>query len=499
MAVVNEPNNDQNGKVDVLTIEVADDGLLNGHGGDHGHIAANGIVSDDNIADKIVLNGDVAFQNLGDDAKLFRQAAKSFLTVHREEIAHRDTQIQELRAELLRIQKTCVLQENSGERADVQDIDIEDAVKEPPGSNVAESKILPEIAMNGEDASLKSVKRSPESVFGLNDLIQDDTDKVVHEIEGIWDRCITAVQRVLNDDLPEDYLSKWNSTHWTILKEKLPRIGAISQISSNTGPAKRMRAMVAMAVVAQSLEEYILTPNYLLEEDDELRYILRSLVDIPRKNTLRSLLLSVSEEANRKEEVKRSRVSASLEDITQTLELLLPGEVLAKLTSDLDQELTNVISQWEPVQRYQSHYEVNAAVSHTPWDWKSVSFTDDGFSLLDVNSAEFAEDEAVLVVFPRVCTLDRSRKPSYTAVFPGIVLQKSQTALKDCDLQQAPADVTTEAIVEADATEAGDSTIAAENNSTEQGETSQVTVTQEGEPEGNKSELAMVEQNVSES
>lgn len=244
--------------------------------------------------------------------------------------------------------------------------------------------------------------------------------------------------------------------------------------------------MVAMAVVAQALEEYILTPNYLIEEDDELRYILRSLLDTPRKNTLRSLLLSVSEEANRNEEVKRSRVSASVEDITQTLEALLPGELLTRLTSELEQELKNATLEWEPVQRYQSHYEVNAAVSQTPWDWKSVSFTDDGFSLLDVNSAAFAEDEAVLVVFPRVCTLDRSRKPSYTAVYPGIVLQKSQTALKECDLQQAPADATPEAAaVEADATVTGDTVGEVENGSTGLGKT---TETHEGELGENKSE-----------
>jgi len=246
--------------------------------------------------------------------------------------------------------------------------------------------------------------------------------------------------------------------------------------------------MVAMAVIAQALEEYILTPNYLIEEDDELRYILRSLVDAPRKNSLRSLLLLASEEADRKEKVKRSRVSASVEDITQTLQPLLPAELLTRLTAELEQELKNATSEWEPVQRYQSHYEVNATVSRTPWDWKSVSFTDDGFSLSDVNSAAFAEDEAVLVVFPRVCALDRSKRPTFTAVYPGIVLQKSQAATKGCGLQQPPGDAIPEAAVEADMPGAGAAVVQSEGSSTEMGEASQATGTSEGEAGENKPE-----------
>lgn len=191
-----------------------------------------------------------------------------------------------------------------------------------------------------------------------------------------------------------------------------------------------------MAVVAQALEENILTPNYLLEDDDELRYILRSLVDISTKSSLRTLLLAVSEEANRKEAVRGKRVSASLDDISQALETLLPRELLVKLTSALEHQLTNVTLGWESVQRYHDHYEVNATVTRSPWDWKSVALTDEGISLLDVNSSAFVEDEAVLVAFPRVCAIDRSRKPSYTAVFQGIVLQKSQAELKECEPQQ---------------------------------------------------------------
>lgn len=208
-----------------------------------------------------------------------------------------------------------------------------------------------------------------------------------------------------------------------------------------------------MAVVAQTLEEHILTPNYLLEEDDELRYILRSLMDVQRKTSLRELLLSASEEANRKEKVKGKRVTASIEDITQTLESLLPGDVLSKLISDLKPELNNATSAWESVQRYRDHYEVNASVSKTSWDWKSASFTDDGISLIDVNSTAFAEDEAVLVVFPRACVIDRSRKPSYTAVFPGIIVQRSQTELKEGESSQAiKVEESSEVGKEADAT-----------------------------------------------
>lgn len=176
---LNQPNADQNGSGDVLALEAAGDGILNGDCDDKAHMPTKGITAEQDSADRIVLNGnDTALPSLGDDANLFRQAAKSFLAVHREEIAQRDAQIQALRTELLRIQKTSNSQEDSDEHRGVQETHIDEAVEAQPESDVGESKNPHQTATDGEDASLDSVQRPIEGAVGVDILVQDDTGKV---------------------------------------------------------------------------------------------------------------------------------------------------------------------------------------------------------------------------------------------------------------------------------------------------------------------------------
>ena len=187
--------------------------------------------------------------------------------------------------------------------------------------------------------------------------------------------------------------------------------------------------MLIMSLLAQALEEYILTPNYLLEDDDELRYILRCIANVEKKSILRGLLLSVSqEEEARSQEVKTKRISATISDAIGPLKALLPPETYDKLQSDLEDVLQKAISAWEPLQRHHNHYESNAVANRTNWEWKSVIFTGIGVDLETRHASAFEHDEAAMVVFPRVCAIDKSARPVYAPVFSGIVLQKSQLA-----------------------------------------------------------------------
>jgi hypothetical protein len=170
-------NDDQNGSTDIVASETPSDGLLNGHTDDNAHKVTKGGTGEDNCADKIALNGEVAILETGEDAQLFRKAAKSFLDAHREQIARRDLQIQELRAELLRIQETVNPKENNGEQAGVQGDSTELVVEEQP-PDVDGSQATSHILIDSEGKSLKDAEKLTESAIGLDSLVQDDTDKV---------------------------------------------------------------------------------------------------------------------------------------------------------------------------------------------------------------------------------------------------------------------------------------------------------------------------------
>ncbi|KAK5055436.1 hypothetical protein LTR84_013186 [Exophiala bonariae] len=425
MAVANELNEDRNEIADIQLPDMANNGTANGDTADGSGLAAKSMTFEEIHAHKSTLNGEVSLTGVTEDVQHFQRAAKSFLAVHREEVAQRDLRIDQLRSELLRLQQITL--ENGGLPVESQCDHINADDEQQKGEQaVGFSEKPSDIAVDND-----LVKGSDESTTALDKTFHGESEQVKNEMDNTWNKCFIVVENALEEDLPEDYLAKWNPGKWPTLEERLPRVGAVLMANSNDPVAKKLRTVIIMALVAQALEENILTPNYLLEEDDELRYILRSLVDNSRKNSLRTLLLAASEEGDRKAGVRRKRVSASLDDISQTLETLLPPNILGNLTSALEFELTNTTLRWEIVQCYENHYEVNASVTQSPWDWKSVTLTDGCISLLDVNSTAFAADEAILVVFPRACAIDRSRKPSYTAVFHGIVLQKSQAEFRE--------------------------------------------------------------------
>lgn len=221
-------------------------------------------------------------------------------------------------------------------------------------------------------------------------------------------------------------MSDWSVVFWPDLEEKMPNILAFPLEPSNSPSAKRMRSMLVIALLAKSLEEYILTPNYFLEDDDELRYILSKMADTGRKNCLRGLLLTISEEEKLKASVTTFRVEHALEDTIRPIESLLPPEFCGKLRSTLSDLIYKVAAMWEPLQRCQSHYEVSTAFGGIEREWKTAQLSLDGVNLETVHSSTFHLDEVLMVLFPRVFAIDRLRKPAFTAIFPGVVLQKSQ-------------------------------------------------------------------------
>lgn len=216
--------------------------------------------------------------------------------------------------------------------------------------------------------------------------------------------------------------------YWLDFEERIPNIGAVPFEPSNSATAKRTRTMLVMALLAKALEGYIFSPTYLLEDDDELRLVLARMNDTDKKSAFRRMLLSISDEGGQRQTVLTARIASAVEETLQPVQSLLSPEMLDELKADLSQVIAQAAIAWQPWQRCESHYEVSTTVTSAGWDWLSIRFPgdDDNDDLVHVESGAFETDEVVMVLFPRVCAIDRTRRPAFTPVFPGVVVQKSQ-------------------------------------------------------------------------
>lgn len=206
-----------------------------------------------------------------------------------------------------------------------------------------------------------------------------------------------------------------------------------------------------MAILAQFLEDYIFTPEYLLEDDDDLRYLLRASKNPLIKQGLRSMLLLTSDEDDWKRTIIKKRISNALDELHELVKTLLPQDMSTVLRNNLELELETVASIWERAQHSQSHFEVNTNPGASRWTWKSISSIAQGLVLTDVDSSEFVASERVMVVFPRVFALDRSQNPSFTPVFTGIILQESRVENLQAELPAEPPESVNLAVVPTEA------------------------------------------------
>ncbi|EXJ85039.1 hypothetical protein A1O3_05714 [Capronia epimyces CBS 606.96] len=346
----------------------------------------------------------------------FRKSAQIFLNIHRAEIAERDAEIVRLKAELGRVREGLkALKER-------QNVAVRDDM--PGDSTVptesAGSKEVADVNRAGHDLGTRLDKF-------MVDLGEDEASDAYQKIQGIWESCFQVVKHAMERDMSDEILAEWN-VYWPDFEERIPNISAVTFEASNSSTAKRTRSMFVMALLAKSLEEYIFSPTYLLEDDDDLRDMLAKMSDTDKKTCLRRMLLSISDDDGRREAVKTTRVERAVEETTRPVRSLLPPEILDQLKSDLAQVIGKAATAWEPLQRCQSHYEVNTTATRARWTWNAVEFVGNGedTALVTVDSSAFDSDEVLMVLFPRVCAIDRSKKPSFTPVFPGIVLQKSQ-------------------------------------------------------------------------
>jgi hypothetical protein len=211
---------------------------------------------------------------------------------------------------------------------------------------------------------------------------------------------------------------------------------AISVPRSNTRAAKQMRTFLVMAVLARSLTKHIFTPTYIFDEVTELQALLSDISDKAKRNFLRGMILSLFEETQ--EEIATERVSMVLREVLQPVEDLLGPNAAQKFRQELKSKVQEAKDIWWRLQRHQIHFEADMNSDIERWEWQSVRFSSDNDQMKSQAATleAFDTDEAVLTVFPRIFVED---DPRDICIFPGVVLQKSQTAIAEREVNEIAA------------------------------------------------------------
>ncbi|KEF56805.1 uncharacterized protein A1O9_06995 [Exophiala aquamarina CBS 119918] len=344
----------------------------------------------------------------------------------------------------LQYQNTTLTKESQSLRGSV--LQIEDEVKDLKGKSVAKDNTITQLQQKLErkerdmlniEGNMRALAREKDDLrnqFEASDgklkmlmdfsypLSSDSRDDVRNLIRGIWQSCLDIVKRNIGKDLPVPEKEE-DLRAWTTLKHVREATHATPIPSSNTHAAKQMRTFL------------------IIEQEDELRDALFEITDNPKKAFLRGMIMSLFE--TRQREISTKRVSKVVREVLSPVEDLLGLNAAQRFGQELKLKVIAAKDVWWHLQRQQSYFEADNDTETESWERQSiqVSTDDDQTRSQAVNVEAFDTDEAVLKLFPRIFIVDGSRD---TPIFPGVVLQKSQTASAEQEICKAAASSPTE-------------------------------------------------------
>ncbi|RVX69000.1 hypothetical protein B0A52_08067 [Exophiala mesophila] len=343
------------------------------------------------------------------------------------------------------------LQESiSQTKSKVKELESKSAAKDSTILQLQQNLELKEVDISNAEGSIKALEREKTGLrTQLDDtdrklktlmdfcypLSSDSREEVRNSMKGVWRSCFDVVKTNVWKELPVAEKEE-DIRAWTTLKHVPEATYATPVPYSNTRAAKQMRTFLVMAVLARSLTNHIFTPTYIVEEESELRDLLFEISDNAEKEFLRGMIMSLFEKKQR--EIASQRVSTVVREVLSPVQDLLGLDAAQKFGQELKSKIQEAKDIWWGLQRHQSHFEADIKCDIESWEWQSVRFSNDNDQMNSqaVDVEAFDTDEAVLTLFPRIFVVDGSRD---TPIFPGVVLQKSQTASAEQEISQMAA------------------------------------------------------------
>ncbi|KAL6242588.1 hypothetical protein RBB50_010234 [Rhinocladiella similis] len=343
------------------------------------------------------------------------------------------------------------LQESiSQTKTKVKELESKSAAKDSTILQLQQHLRQKEVVISNTEGSIKALEREKTALrTQLDDtdrrlktlmgfcypLSSDSHDEVRNSMRGVWRSCFDVVKTNVWKELPVPEKEE-DIRAWTALKQVPEATYATPVPFSNTRAAKQMRTFLVMAVLARSLTNHIFTPTYIVEEESELRDLLFEISDNAKKEFLRGMIMSLFEKKQR--EIATQRVSTVVREVLSPVQDLLGLDAVQKFGQELKTKIQEAKDIWWGLQRHKSHFEADIKCEIESWEWQSVRFSNDNDQMNSqaVDVEAFDTDEAVLTLFPRIFVADGS---SDVPIFPGVVLQKSQTASAEQEIGQMAA------------------------------------------------------------
>ncbi|KAI1906872.1 hypothetical protein LOZ65_006821 [Ophidiomyces ophidiicola] len=199
------------------------------------------------------------------------------------------------------------------------------------------------------------------SLEGLAIEFSNEEEKaVIERFSDLWCYATEQVYSVLKEDFStitlKNYLAwdKFKMEIHDILKQRLPLP------LSNSKAAKHMRLVVMLAILARQIDNFIFQPAYLLEENQQLRFILAQLAlyDCRKESFCRSLLLSINPDAQNKS--LQTRKENIVRNTALYISELLTPDQNGSLQLALNRIVQRAVDAWIIIQRSQRKFEPDA-------------------------------------------------------------------------------------------------------------------------------------------
>lgn len=200
-------------------------------------------------------------------------------------------------------------------------------------------------------------------------------------------------------------------------------------VPSNSKSAKQMRIASIVAIIARQFDAYLLQPTYLLDPENQLRDLLtEQALDEPRKESaVRGLVQALL--PKRQDSAGSTRVIQVRDKIMRNIQDLLPRNLQLSFQEQLEELAEEARDRWGHVLRSSTAIFTSFDLDDDQdWAWNELRL-DPSQSTVAVKEPQSqddeAEDEPLVVVFPRLCTYyDGNEHP----MSRGVVLTLAQIA-----------------------------------------------------------------------
>lgn len=224
-----------------------------------------------------------------------------------------------------------------------------------------------------------------------------------------------------------------NETPWKALRQ-LP--GTVAEfpiplpiVPSNSTSAKQMRIISIIAIIARQFDAYILQPTYLLDSGNQLRDLLTEQAsdECRKESAVRGLIQALL--PKRQDSAGSTRVKQVCVEIMRIIQDLLPRNLQLSLLEQLEELAEEARDRWGDILRSQTAIWPSFDLDDDPdWAWNELRL-DPSQSTVAVKEPQSqdheAEDEPLLVVFPRLCTYHEGNEHPMSH---GVVLPLAQIA-----------------------------------------------------------------------